>query len=95
MTKDSIKNDRYAVNPNNLGQNFPIYRTINKTLDFVRSYDPGTQLNYTSIRKAIQDGQLRAQKIGNRFLIDVNDVVNFFDLNVKITSDSDSNHPDE
>ena len=94
MTKDSNK-DRYAVDPNKLGQNFPIYRTINKTLNFIRSYDPGTQLNYTSIRKAIENKQLRAKKIGNRFLIDVNDVINFFDLDVTITSDSDSEQLDD
>lgn len=56
----------------------PRMRTINKTVEFLKSLDPNTSITYGAISKVVKKGDIPCIHVGNRSLILVEDVYQYF-----------------
>lgn len=57
----------------------PILRSINNAVVYMKTLDPDCQVTARMIRSAIEDGNIKARKVGKRkFLIDVNAIISYF-----------------
>lgn len=53
-------------------------RTMNQTVKFLKERDPETPISYTTIKKAIDNGDISHVSSGNRKLIVLEDVYEYF-----------------
>lgn len=53
-------------------------RTINQTIKLLRELDPETAITEKSLRRAIRDGELPYRKVGNRTLLNVDVVCQYY-----------------
>lgn len=71
-------------------------RSINQVVKFIKDQDPDSRIGYTTIRNAIDRGEIRSFRSGNRYLIVLEDVYEYFtgtplvEPSAKV-QDSDSN----
>lgn len=56
-------------------------RSINQTVAIIKEMDPDTAISYSTIRKAIANEMIPCIFVGNRKLIVVEDVMEYFRIN--------------
>lgn len=56
----------------------PRLRTINKAVELIKTRDPECQITTCMVRKAIKNGDFKARKVGSKYLVDVDKLVEFF-----------------
>lgn len=52
-------------------------RTIEQTVDYIRSHDPETALTPTAIRRKVISGEVPSVKAGRKYLIDLDRLEEF------------------
>lgn len=56
----------------------PKLRTINKAVEMIKASDPECQITTCMVRKAIKNGDFKARRVGSKYLVDVDKLVEFF-----------------
>lgn len=59
----------------------PIYRTVDTTVDLLKTIDPGCKLTSRMIRMMMKNGELKTKRIGKKHLINVKNVIECLELN--------------
>lgn len=53
-------------------------RTITQAVDEIRAKDPESQIGYKALSRMVKDGSIPSVKIGNRVLIDMDNIEEAF-----------------
>ena len=53
-------------------------RTINQGYDEIRQNDPNTAISKHAIRQAVLSGEIPSRRAGQKFLIDLDQVIQYF-----------------
>ncbi len=56
----------------------PIFRTVNGTIEYLKEQDRGCQISAYMLRKAIARGLIPARQVGAKYIINVNDVIDYY-----------------
>jgi hypothetical protein len=56
----------------------PRLRSINSAVELMKKEDPECQVTACMVRKAIRTGDFKARRVGVKYLIDVDRLVEFF-----------------
>lgn len=62
------------------GQSFPKYRTIHQAVSYIKTIDPECSITECMVRKVIRDGDFKAKKIGSKYVVDLAQLLKFFDI---------------
>lgn len=54
-------------------------RTINQTVKLLRELDPETAITEKTLRRAVRDGELPHRQVGNRTLLNVDVVCQYYE----------------
>ena len=57
----------------------PKMRTIDQTYIYLKKLDPETAITKHLIRLLVMDGKIPSMKVGNKHLLDISNVLSFFD----------------
>lgn len=60
-------------------------RTIRETANIIKEMDPDTQLTEKTIRKMVSEGTIPSLKTGNKYLINVDKLIEMFETPIKET----------
>ncbi len=60
------------------GRTVPRLRSINSAVELMKKEDPECQVTACMVRKAIKNGDFKARRVGAKYLIDVDRLVEFF-----------------
>ena len=52
-------------------------RTINKALDYIKSVDENTSLNYNFIKNLCKNNMIHCMLIGKKYLLDLDELINY------------------
>ena len=58
-------------------------RTIRETAEIIKVMDPDTQLTEKTIRKMVSEGTIPSFKTGNKYLINVDKLIEMFETPIK------------
>ena len=58
-------------------------RTIRETAEIIKEMDPDTQLTEKTIRKMVSEGTIASFKTGNKYLINVDKLIEMFETPIK------------
>ena len=64
----------------------PRMRTINETLEYIKSLDEGTAVSAYLIRKICKDKKVHCFMTGKKYLIDIDDLIEKMSENIQISS---------
>lgn len=66
-------------------------RTVHQIVDYFKENDPDTRVNSWMIYSMLRSGQLNHLKVGNKYLIDLDQFIEFLRTGQNITNDSINN----
>lgn len=58
-------------------------RTIQGAIDDIKSADPNTAITAHCLRALVRSGSIPSRKAGNKYLVALDDVLAYFDINHK------------
>ncbi len=67
----------------------PLFRTVNGVVKYLKEKDPDCDITAYMLREAIKSGDLKSKQISNKYILDVDDVINFFKSKNKTNPDYD------
>lgn len=53
-------------------------RTIRQAIEQIRQTDPDTAISFNSLRLAVLNGEIPSVKVGNRFLVSMDNVYSYY-----------------
>ncbi|MBR3475674.1 MAG: helix-turn-helix domain-containing protein [Candidatus Methanomethylophilaceae archaeon] len=62
---------------NGVNRLVPRYRTINAAVKAIKAADPESGISSSLVRRAIDRGEFKAKRIGNRYLIDLDSLLEY------------------
>ena len=67
-------------NPHAVEFEVPILRSVNKTIEEIKSRDPNSQINARMLRNAIRNGEIKARKTSpnGKYVLDLNAVFEYY-----------------
>lgn len=60
-------------------KNAPIFRSIYGAEAYLRERDPGSEVTAYMIRQAVMIGKIPARRIGRKFIVNMENVIEFFE----------------
>jgi hypothetical protein len=70
---EASKIDEGGANP----AKCPMFRTINGAAKMIREADPRSAVSPSLIRRAIAKGELKAKRVGKKYYVDVNRLIQY------------------
>lgn len=61
-------------------EKLPRLRTINAALNELKTIDSDTAIKHSTIRKLIKDGVITSRRINSRYLIDMNELLKYLQM---------------